>query len=565
MTTISPDPFPTGGLRSLSPREAMQRAAALACTLPKDNAPACTGQVNISIFFDGTGNNRLEDYEGIPADEQTEAMKSGVPPKSPESFPPDKRKHSNVVRIFHAHKDDRDNGFYAHYVPGVGTPFAEIGDTGGVLGSAAAAGGEARILWGMMKLLNSPYDYVCHGDLISDSQAKPIVNKLSSFWSPHWQRRNELRQWQERLKVALQGKKPEITQINLSVFGFSRGAAQARAFTNWLFEVCEQEEGVWIFAGIPIRLHFLGIFDTVASVGIADLSSNGIVEGHQGWADHTMEIHPAIEQCVHYVAGHEVRACFPLDSVRVRETYPPNAKEVMYPGAHSDVGGGYAPGALGISPAPGSFMSTIPGANMYREARMAGVALMHLDELSKGDRADLTPSPEVISNFNRYVSAAAIGDGPVEEMHARHMGLYFSYRFKYRLNYKDRPWYMRASDKHRGHLDKTSRTVLLRLADLRSPKSPTDPAYDPQQALAYHEAATKSAGIEHVYSHDVRYQQLRKVVESIDTGKLSSPVEQLFDDYVHDSMAGFIDMGMNEYAANGMGIMKFRKIFNKNG
>jgi len=497
--------------------------------------------------------------------EQVRAMKAGESPRPPESLSPDLRKHSNVVRLFHTHKVAPRSGFYGHYIPGVGTPFDKISDTGGPLGSAAAAGGEARILWAFTRLLNSTHDYVRHDVLMTDDVAKSMVDRLSSFWSPHWQRRNELRYWQDKLKAALRGKKPEITQINLSVFGFSRGAAQARTFTNWLFEVCEQKDGGWLFAGIPIRLHFLGIFDTVASVGLADLSSNGIVEGHQGWADHTMEIHPAIEQCVHYVAGHEVRACFPLDSVRVRETYPPNAKEVMYPGAHSDVGGGYAPGALGISPSPNDFMSTIPAANMYREARMAGVPLMHLDELSKGDRADLTPSPEAISTFNSYVQAAAIGDGPVEEMHARHMGLYFSYRFKYRLNYQSRPWYVRASGKDRGYLEKTSKTILLRLAELRYPQSPADPTYDPQQALAYHEAVTKAAGIDNVDRHSVKFQQLRKVVESIETAKLSPPVERLFDDYVHDSMAGFIDMGMNEYLANGLGIMKLRKTFDKNG
>ena len=536
----------------------MQRAAALACTLPKDSAPACTGQVNVSIFFDGTGNNRMEDYEGVPADEQVKAIKSGVRPKLPVSFSQENRKHSNVVRLFHAHKDDADSGIYAHYVPGVGTPFAEVGDTGGTLGSAAAAGGEARILWGFIKLLNSPYDYVTKDVLIPDDKAKSIVDKLSSIFSPGWQRRNELRFLQEKLQLALRGKKPRIEQINLSVFGFSRGAAQARTFANWLFDVCEQQQGGWLFAGIPIRLHFLGIFDTVASVGLADLSANGIVEGHQGWADDTMEIHPAIEQCVHYVAGHEVRACFPLDSVRVRETYPPNAKEVMYPGAHSDVGGGYAPGALGISRATDSFMSTIPGANMYQEALKAGVPLMHWEELQANDRADLTPAAHVISDFNNYLQASAMGSGPVEEVHARHMGLYFSYRFKYRATYQDRPWYQSASPEHKSHLDKTSMTVLIRLAELMHRVPPNDPLYDPKTAKTYHSAMFGKPS-------DIKMQHLYKIVDHIDINRLSPPVERLFDLYVHDSMAGFIDMGVNEHAVNGMGLMKFRKIFDKNG
>ena len=95
------------------------------------------------------------------------------------------------------------------------------------------------------------------------------------------QRRIALRHWQERLKAALEGKKPEVTQINVSVFGFSRGAAQARTFVNWLFEVCERADGGYRFAGLPLRVQFLGIFDTVASVGLANLMENEIVTGHQ--------------------------------------------------------------------------------------------------------------------------------------------------------------------------------------------------------------------------------------------------------------------------------------------
>ncbi|HHF8725253.1 TPA: DUF2235 domain-containing protein, partial [Klebsiella pneumoniae] len=44
------------------------------------------------------------------------------------------------------------------------------------------------------------------------------------------------------------------------------------------------------------------------------------------------------------VSGHEQRLCFPLDSVRrANGKYPPCATEVVYPGMHSDIGGGYPP------------------------------------------------------------------------------------------------------------------------------------------------------------------------------------------------------------------------------
>jgi len=207
-------------------------------------------------------------------------------------------------------------------------------------GAIGGERGEARIIWGLLQLLNSPHIYVKGAPLLSDDVAANIANTLASSGSPAAQRRMALRTWQDKLAAALKDRKPAVEQINVTVFGFSRGAAEARVFVNWLFEVCKQEGGGWTFAGIPIRLQFLGIFDTVASVGLANLSDSGTLAGHQGWADNTLEINPAVERCVHFVAGHEVRACFPLDSVRVKSNYPANAMEVMYPGAHSDVGGG---------------------------------------------------------------------------------------------------------------------------------------------------------------------------------------------------------------------------------
>lgn len=49
-----------------------------------------------------------------------------------------------------------------------------------------------------------------------------------------------------------------------------------------------------------------------------------------------------IKRCYHFVASHEQRQCFALDSIRYPDgSYPVNAVEVIYPGMHSDVGGGY--------------------------------------------------------------------------------------------------------------------------------------------------------------------------------------------------------------------------------
>jgi hypothetical protein len=350
------------------------------------------------------------------------------------------------------------------------------------------------------------------------------------------------------------------------VFGFSRGAAEARAFCNWLLEVCEPIDGGWEFAGMPIRLSFLGIFDTVASVGIPNSLNNSIVEGHQSWADDNLQINPAIEQCVHFVAGHEVRAAFPLDSVRVKGIYPSNAKEVMYPGAHSDIGGGYAPNALGIAPATANEMARIPGAQMYNEARLAGVPVFSWNELLDFVKADLVVAPKTIVDFNAYLEETKIIAGPVEEMHRRHMSLYLSYRYKYRNSIGSLPFYRRASASHKGFIKITTDTFNKRMQDLAGyPIPPSDEKFNLVEAIEQHRKMMKNSGMERLESAQVKH--LYTMVDAITPKNLTPVIEEFFGNYIHDSMAGFIEMGgwsTNEYLINNLGILKFRKIFKGN-
>lgn len=555
MPTTSPSPFPESGSRTLSARETMQRAKAVACTLPKDNTPTCSGQVFVGLFFDGTGNNRTDDYEKPPVEQ---------------------RKHSNVVRLFHTFQNRPRQGYFPFYIPGVGTPFPEIGDDNRYLfanrGAAAGEKGGHRIIWGLLQLLNAPHQYARNLEqLITDATAKTICNTLAGPGSLDAQRRLVLKTWQDKLAAALKDRKPRVEQINVSVFGFSRGAAEARVFVNWLFEVCKQENGGWTLAGIPIRLQFLGIFDTVASVGLANLTDTGTLAGHQGWADNTLEIHPAVEHCVHYVAGHEVRACFPLDSVRVKTTYPANAMEVMYPGSHSDVGGGYARNDLGVSPAADSFMSIIPGRNMYHEAVNAGVPLIQFEQLEERFQRDLTPSQSAIQDFNAYLKAAKVSAGPVEELGRKHMAYYFSYRFKHRHAFYQRPPFTTAPAKHQDYLRTTQESFIARLSSLTPHIDPTrprtqrgriamEPGFDPAKSAELHEKMLKAAGLP-TSLHD---QHAIAVAKRIDTRAVTPEMETFFDKYIHDSMAGFIETGINEYALNGLGMTKFRTVFKGN-
>jgi len=545
MSTQNPVPYPSGQ-RVLSPREQLQRARALSCVNGKQQAN-CQGQIHVAMFFDGTGNNIKTDYFQAPAGKQ---------------------KPSNIARLFMAARDKPNDGYFAFYMPGVGTSFPEIGDKGGLLGKAAGVGGEARILWALTRLVNAPYRYVTKGFLINDGLAKDITSNAGGL-TGGVMRKVIFHTWLQKLQQALKGRKPQVTQINLSVFGFSRGATEARAFINWLYPLCQQENGGWQFAGIALRTQFLGIFDTVASVGLSSLFPNTLpATGHMAWADHNLAIHPAVEQCVHYVAGHEVRACFPLDSVRRGNRYPGNALEVMYPGSHSDVGGGYASGELGILPTQDSQMCVIPGRRMYDAALQAGVPLLAFAQMPEPVQKLLTPSSLVISDFNAYLRDAKVAAGPAEKMHRQHMGLYLSLRFKYRHEFTQRAPYRTANAKHQGYLKITQASLIEGLRKLHA-GDPMTPGFEPAHAAAQSaredQALQKKMPVLPERGISIQNDILpetdpHKVAAVINPHHLTPALEHFMEKYVHDSMAGFIE-DLNEPKINRIGLLKFRTLY----
>ena len=244
-----------------------------------------------------------------------------------------------------------------------------------------------------------------------------------------------------QLEEALKSKPPKkLTLVNLSVFGFSRGAAQARAFCYFLQHILlRTADGgkTYTLAGVPFRLQFLGLFDTVASVGLAD--SSPMWRGLGGWANGTQEIVPCVERTVHLCAAHEIRINFPLSTTRIGDSprYPANAVEKVYPGSHSDVGGGYAPRDQGKSTrGRASLLSQMPLIDMYNEARASTVPLLGTDELKKKQKDevidDLKVDPECIKLFNAYQALAApAADKKIEHALQLHMQLYWRWRIKH--------------------------------------------------------------------------------------------------------------------------------------
>lgn len=135
------------------------------------------------------------------------------------------QEHSNVARLYRAHVlDDIPRGIHSRYVPGLGTYFKDIGDPGDDEGMAFARHGDERLDWAM----------------------KEIDNVIARYVPAN------------------------ITALRFSLFGFSRGAALARAFAVRLQKRVESAGGAWRWKGLgcPAEIYFLGIFDTVASVGL---------------------------------------------------------------------------------------------------------------------------------------------------------------------------------------------------------------------------------------------------------------------------------------------------------
>lgn len=426
----------------------------------------CCKTLHITLAFDGTNNNDKSDGASTP------------------------NSRSNIARLFHAslgaETTMQENGFIKYYCPGVGTVFTDVQeyvpDQEGLVG---ASGGENRINWALTRLLDALKLGMGEGGLSLDKTKLMLKDMATSRYekmlsagildSGEKKReatlRLEINALEEKLKQKNDsGIKPHILAMRLYVYGFSRGAAEARTFINWLQTLvrCQGLNGEveYRFAGLPISINFLGVFDTVAAVGLAD--SVPFAAGHMDWADGTMRLPDEaasvcentalpddctfLKRCVHLVSGHEQRASFPLDSIRRRpkspdgnrdkskaSSYREGTVEYIYPGVHSDVGGGYSPNDQGKATAGSDHvLSQIALQHMYAEAFMAGAPLLAPGPAVQEGVHDIwrtmptaletefMTSETLIKRFNAW--QAQCKSGPLEEMMKREQALITGWR-----------------------------------------------------------------------------------------------------------------------------------------
>lgn len=478
---LSPTPdFKEGGLLPKTPGDVLrnyreQQKAFYPFEQEAMDADAAAGQVyvgapcmkivTVTLCFDGTNNHEPTDNLAIPSTT------------------------TNVARLFHASlggsglETEELEGFYRYYMQGVGTEFKEIGEFApDSQGLTMSTGGENRINWGLTRLIDA-LRRACNNSRLENDEAHALVQKMgtsltedalgaSLFKSGYARRKEALQSPLAELKGQIDTAHADktiatIKAVRLFVYGFSRGSAEARAFANWLEDLTKVEvEGAtcYLFAGLPIKIVFMGLFDTVASVGIPYLAP--FAAGHMGWADNTMRLSDSetfLERCVHMVAAHEQRGCFPVDSIRRKanpddpncpSTYRNGTKEYLYPGMHSDVGGGYPSGDQGRASAGGhEVLSQIALNHMFNEAYIAGAPLQapknalgsELEQrwpwkvMDGETRNEYDVGPTLIKRFNTWLDA--MDNGPLEEVMARETGLITGWRIsryaKGRANHTD--------------------------------------------------------------------------------------------------------------------------------
>ncbi|WP_455924001.1 type VI secretion system tip protein VgrG [Pseudomonas putida] len=138
-----------------------------------------------------------------------------------------------------------------------------------------------------------------------------------------------------------------IRKIEFDIFGFSRGAAAARHCAN---ELIKSRRGVFAkilqggYYGVcpdfdfakDVDLNFIGLFDTVAAIADPFRANINITDAHNPGVN--LYLPPGCARKVlQLTARDEIRLNFALNSVKG------DHQEIVLPGVHSDVGGGYLP------------------------------------------------------------------------------------------------------------------------------------------------------------------------------------------------------------------------------
>lgn len=535
----------------------------------------CRIPVTVGLFFDGTNNHMERDREGkrVPVpldDEELKKAKAaarregkdpttvGPPPIADRPMTPELCSHTNVARLYAAFPQDKaEKGYFRHYIQGVGTPFPDIEEpTESSEGKAFAKGGLPRIVWGIFQVMNAIHRTVVKSPMFSDKEVGQLALKNSREVGqprPNDEKRELVthEEWFEphivKLKTALAARpKPSIPSLTVSVFGFSRGAAEAAAFCQIFDRLLEGGK----LAGIATEIQFLGLFDLVSSVGgSASVARtmplpDALFDGHWDWANDILKPKPGcVKKCLHLIAAHEMRMNFPVTQIE-------GVDEIYVPGSHSNVGGGYGPGEQGKSRGgQAALLSQIPLAFMYKAACEAGVPLLPFSELEPTDQDDILVDSKLAQGWEAY-TAALDGQGHLLKMH---MELFYRWRAARLTTLENTDSFKAASAQNQEDLRAANKALAGDLEALRYRRD-TPPARPGARPIPS-PYSSKDRNRMNQWHRDRA--MARRALDSWERFALTffehpkplpPEVEAFFDDYVHDSFATFYYAGaVTEY------------------
>jgi len=272
-------------------------------------------KVKAAIFFDGTGNNQ----SNIKKRRQNPSyMKPGWF-QSDSDYESYAQSYSNVALLFFLHQKKRaGERIVSVYMPGIGTSNDGKDDTPGGAFGTGPTGIVARVNDGITEVA---------------SKVKRLVKQVDNEY---------------------------LQELTVYVFGFSRGAAAARHFCARRADSQGRKNNLCRELGVApavVTLKFVGLFETVSSfhddpskppeldtdLG-KKLASHAFLKDSQFQND-VPELHltlddPTLVHAVQLRAADEYRVNFSATNIdsalRTGKGY-----ELVVPGAHSDVGGGY--------------------------------------------------------------------------------------------------------------------------------------------------------------------------------------------------------------------------------
>lgn len=146
--------------------------------------------------------------------------------------------------------------------------------------------------------------------------------------------------------------KATVQSITIDAFGFSRGAAAARSFVSRLIETAgtvDEGKNVYLkpnylngiirLKDVEIKVRFMGLFDTVSSFhpGFSRKPDFNNDVGELALTIPSQD--PCVQSVFHIVAADEYRKNFSLTTISSAGS---SGVEIVLPGAHSDIGGGYS-------------------------------------------------------------------------------------------------------------------------------------------------------------------------------------------------------------------------------